>query len=328
MLEALIKRIPSALLQVPIVVIMGGPSPERTISLRSGKRIEKAFLNLGFETYGVEYDQNIIQSLNQHKNALAFLATHGSPGEDGKIQGLLESINFNYTHASVIGSSLCIHKTASKALLRSFAIPTPEWMLVDINKPIEASAHQLAQHLHFPLILKPIFGGSSIGIRLCHNLIELRTSLEDTLQKYQYVFAEKYISGREFTVSILEDSRSKPYPLPVLEVSPKHFFYDYECKLASDKTDFSIPEDLGISLKEQLQVYSLIIHKHLMLRDTSRSDFIIDRNNQIYYLETNSIPGMTELSNLPAQAKANGMTYEELCVSILLGAYRRSTHGS
>ena len=323
MLEVLIRRIPTELLQTPIAVIMGGTSQEREFSYRSGLRVQKALKTLGFKVFPLEYDATLQSQLEQHELQLCFLATHGVPGEDGKLQGYLESVGRHYSSASVSGCALSINKLASKSLMASSSIRTPDWMSILPEMAIEDSVKLMAQRLGFPLIIKPVFGGSSIGVRLVNDILECRTALENLLKDHHHLFAEQYIKGRELTVSILEDSKGRPYALPIMELEPKSLFYDYECKLHSGKKDFTVPAILNEQQYSEISKISLDIHRILMLRDVSRSDFILSEQGEIFVLETNAIPGLTENSDLPAQAKAYGLSFEEVVLSILMGPWRR-----
>jgi D-alanine-D-alanine ligase len=323
MLEVLIRRIPKELLQTPVAVIMGGDSPEREFSLRSGLRVAKALSTLGLKVVPLEYNALLQSELEAQQCQICFLATHGVPGEDGKLQGYLESVGRYYSSASVAGCALSMNKLASKALLASCGIKTPTWMMIDPDISHEESVREMAQKLGFPLILKPVFGGSSIGVRLVNDILECHTALENLAKDHYHLFAEQYIKGRELTVSILEDSKARPFALPVMELEPKSLFYDYECKLNSGKKDFIVPAELSEAQNQKIVQTSLDIHRILMLRDISRSDFILDQQGELYVLETNAIPGLTENSDLPAQAKAYGMSFEEVALSILMGPWRR-----
>ncbi|MBF0245829.1 MAG: D-alanine--D-alanine ligase [Planctomycetes bacterium] len=323
MLDAVYKRVPPELRQERVAVVLGGPSPERDISIRSGQRVAEALGRLSLDCLLLEADAKLPAILKEHGVRLVFLATHGVPGEDGSLQGLLEGISVAYTGASVVGSALAIHKLASKRLLSAEGIPTPHGIAIADDVPVETLVHQLAADVYFPMIIKPVFGGSSIGVRLARNVPELRTCLELLLGQHGPLMAERYVPGRELTLSILEDSRGRPYPLPILELQPKNIFYDYECKVEKGKTDFIVPAELDEGTKIEAERLAMEAHRHLRMRDFSRSDFILDPEGALWYLETNSIPGLTDLSDLPAQAKAHGMTFEELVLTVLLGAWRR-----
>ncbi len=323
MLEALIRGLPPRLKELKTAVVMGGTSPEREVSLRSGARVLAALERLGLPVLGMEFDRHLAQRLVVEQVSLAFLAVHGVPGEDGSLQGLLEGLGIAYTGAGVNGSALAINKLASKALLDRAGLAMPRWRPVEHDRPLEVVAHDLARDIRFPMVLKPVFGGSSLGVRLANHISELRTALELLLPQYPDLFAEAHVKGREITVSILEDSRGAPYALPILELQPKNLFYDYECKTRQGMTDFLVPADLPKAAARRAVDNAISAHRLLDQRDFSRSDFILSETGEVSYLETNSIPGLTELSDLPAQAAAYGMSFEECVVSALRGALRR-----
>lgn len=326
MMEALLKRIPDQLKDLPIAVIMGGESVEKDFSLRSGRNIEQALKRLGLKVIPLQYNTSLKESLDAHGIQVCVLATHGVPGEDGKLQGYLEHLGLSYSGASVAGSALAMNKLASKSLMQSIGIQTPPYQWINPNDPIEKTASQLATKLKFPLVLKPTFGGSSIGIRLVQDLIELRTALTELSDQYDDLFAETFISGREFTVSVLEDLKGLPYNLPIMELRSANLFYDYEAKWSGQSMDCHVPAEIDEELSSRLSAQALLIHQLLKQRDHSRSDFMLSHTGELYYLETNSIPGLTENSDLPAQARAAGMTFEEVVLSILMGPYRRLVH--
>lgn len=326
MLDILRKRIPEELSKMKIAVVMGGSSDEKDFSYRSGHEVINALTNLNLNCESIDLDSNVLSNIKDKNIELVFLATHGVPGEDGRIQGGLDQMGIPYTSAGVEGSVLAINKIVSKSLLCKCGIQTPDWEMIDAQDSIEDNAQYLTKSLGFPMIIKPTTGGSSIGVRLCQNVTELRTSLELLLKEHKEIFAEKFIEGRELTVSVLEDSRSKPYCLPILEVALKNLFYDYESKWVDGIVDFHVPAKLDSKLENALIDQSIKIHKLLKQRDVSRSDFILGKKNEIFYLETNSIPGLTQLSDLPAQARAHGMMFEEAALAILLGALRRKNN--
>lgn len=326
MMDALLKRMPNSLRELPVAVIMGGHSIERDFSLRSGRHIVSALENLGMEVHALEYDKNLKHELDLKNITLCLLATHGVPGEDGKLQGYLESIDRYYSGASVAGSALAMNKIAAKAILKSHNIKTPNWLWLDRDAPLEDLASATAHKIGFPLVIKPTFGGSSIGVRLVKDLIELRTALAELFSEHHHLFVEEYIEGRELTVSTLEDPKGRPFTLPIMELQSKNLFYDFESKWSGGAMEFKVPAEIEEGLAQGISEVAIKIHKVLMQRDHSRSDFILNNKNELYYLETNSIPGLTENSDLPAQAKAAGMTFEEVVISVLMGPYRRLTH--
>ena len=326
MMEALLKRIPDDLMSMPIGVIMGGESIEKDFSLRSGKNIAAALQRMKLKVIPLQYNASLQTELEKHQVKLCLLATHGVPGEDGELQGYLSHAGVYYSGASIAGSAMAMNKLAAKSLLKSMGFKTPDYRWINPEDPMEKTAHDLAVELKFPLVLKPTFGGSSIGIRLVKDLIELRTALSDLSGQYHDLFAEVFITGREFTVSVLEDKNARSYTLPVMELRSANLFYDYEAKWSGQSMDCRVPADIDSALQKMLIHQALLIHQLLKQRDHSRSDFIESESGELYYLETNSIPGLTENSDLPAQARAAGMTFEEVVLSILMGPYRRFKH--
>lgn len=326
MMEALLKRIPEKLKSMPIAVIMGGESIEKDFSLRSGENIFKALQRLGLNAIALQYDTSLQEELGKYKVEICLLATHGVPGEDGKLQGYLDHIGIFYSGAAVAGSAVAMNKLASKSLLRSIGIETPGYCWINPREPLEKTAVDLAKELKFPMVLKPTYGGSSIGIRLVNDLIELRTALTELCGQYEDLFAEVFVSGREFTVSVLEDMNGLAYTLPVMELRSANLFYDFEAKWSGQSMDCQVPANVEVQFQEKITNQALQIHYLLKQRDHSRSDFILSDSGRLTYLETNSIPGLTENSDLPAQARSAGMTFEEVVLSILMGPYRRWSH--
>jgi D-alanine-D-alanine ligase len=322
-LEAVLKRIPPEFQQRSIAVIMGGPSAEREFSLRSGLRVLEALEGLGLKPIGLEADDSLPRRLDQEDIEICFLATHGGGGEDGQLQGFLERTGRDFTGARVAGSSLAMNKIASKALAKTFGLSTPKWELINPSDSTESIARKSADRLGFPLVIKPIFGGSSINVRLVQNLMEFRTTFEELRPLECHLMAEAFVEGREFTVSVLEDGQAKAFPLPIMELDPQALFYDYDTKWNAELKDFSVPAELDKKDTLALETAGLQLHSGLYQRDLSRSDFIIDKEGQLFYLETNSLPGLTHNSDLPAQAQASGMTFEEVVVSVLMGPVRR-----
>lgn len=286
-------------------------------------RVLEALEGLGIKALGLEADDTLPQKLDQEGVEICFLATHGGGGEDGQLQGFLEKTGRDFTGARVSGSALAMSKVASKSMVRAEGLLTPDWKMIDTSSSTESIARECSSSLGFPMVIKPIFGGSSINVRLVQNLMEFRTTLEELRELENHLMAESFIQGREFTVSILEDGSAKPYALPIMELEPQSLFYDYDTKLNAELKDFSVPADIEETVKKELEKISLKLHLILHQRDLSRSDFILDEGGRLHYLETNSLPGLTHNSDLPAQASASGLTFEEVVVSVLTGPLRR-----
>lgn len=331
-----------------IVVLAGGLSPERDVSLSSGCLIANALIDNGHkvllldlflglketETYEAahqKYSKNrysyrvpeIEPDLEQLKidcgretaigeNVLSicrdadlvFLALHGSMGENGQIQAVFDTMNIKYTGTGYTGSLLAMNKIISKELMAYHKLNTPEWMVID--------AEQCHQAPFLPCVLKPISCGSSIGISMVETESQFVQAVDDALNYDSALFVEKKIVGREFSVGILGEQT-----LPAIEIRPKQGFYDYKNKYQNGLTEEICPASIDKEMEQDLQASASAIHKLLRLGSYSRIDFIVDENNEIYCLEANTLPGMTPTSLLPQEAKAAGISYEDLCERIV-----------
>lgn len=288
-------------------VLYGGWSSEREISIISGKRVADALRKCGYDIIEIDVGRDIALKLSEEKIDIAFIMLHGKPGEDGTIQGLLETMNIPYTGSGVLASALSINKVLTKRILESSGIPTPEFIHpIRDNKP----------DMDTPYLIKPVSEGSSVGISIVREKKTYRKAIEKAIE-YGDFFIEKYIEGKEVTVGILGD-----IALPVLELVPENEFYDYEAKYTDGMTEFIIPARLSDEMTEKTQEIALEAHRILGCCDFSRVDFIV-QNEDVFVLEINTIPGMTELSDLPAEALEMGIDYNELVERILELAIRR-----
>ncbi len=298
-----------------IGVLMGGISSEREVSLRSGENVYQALVNLGLKAVKIIVNHNIVEELLRAKIDIAFLALHGPYGEDGCIQGVLEWLKIPYTGSDVVSSGISMNKLLTKKILKASGVSVPD--SVDIEPDdIEKSVRKAGAEIGFPLIIKPCKEGSSIGVELMKSEVELSAKIKDYVNRFPQCFAEKYIKGKEMTVGVLGDENSQ-HVFPILELRPKHEFYDYEAKYTKGLTDFVIPADLDDDLTEHIKDVARKSFVHLGLCGVARIDFMMDDNGGIYALEANTIPGFTETSDVPAMARAENMTFEELVVKIL-----------
>ncbi len=280
-----------------VLVLCGGSSPEREVSISSGKNILRALENLKIRSDLIVWDGNM-NSLNTI-NSPCFIALHGSPGEDGTVQRYLESKDVLYTGSDSKSCEITIDKLKTKEYFKKIGAKTPEFYW----KPE-----------HFPCVFKPRFGGSSIDVKLCF-------SSKDTEEIRKDGFFEDYIDGREITISILE-TENGPVVLPILEIIPKGKFYDYNSKYSTNGSFLIAPSPLNKIEKKRIESFSMEIYKKVGCRGFARIDGIIS-NGEVYFLEINSIPGMTSTSDLPASAKACGLSMEDVVFYILRSAVRR-----
>ena len=311
------------LLEKRIAVLMGGRSGERQVSLRSGARIAAALQRLGADVVTIDpIDLDWVERMRDAAIEIAFLGVHGKGCEDGTIQGVLEAFEFSYTGSGVLASALAMNKVMAKRVLSTLNIPTPDYLVVDPNQSLDLQCEDAVNRLGLPLVLKPASEGSSIGVSIIWELSELRRIAYKTQHQFGAIFFERYIQGQEVTVGLLgieENLRA----LPVLELVPKREFYDYEAKYTEGMTEFIIPARLSDSLTEQVQEVALKTHQAIGCWGVSRVDMLVDTDGQPYVMEINTLPGLTDLSDLPAQAAASGISYDELIYEILASAQTR-----
>ena len=247
---------------------------------------------------------------------VAFLALHGRYGEDGTIQGLLEVMGIPYTGSGVLASALGMNKISAKKIVRSSGIPTPDSYEIRVDEPAEEAAARVEETLGFPVMIKPVDEGSSLGVIKCKDAAELPGFLEKVRSEFGTVFAERFVAGSEITVGVIElDGRLTT--LPVLELVPKREFYDYEAKYTRGLTDFILPARLDPVVYERAQDLALLAFRAIGCRGYGRVDLMVDAAGIPWFVEVNTLPGMTELSDLPAQAAAAGICYEDLVEAIL-----------
>ena len=298
-----------------IAVICGGPSSEREISLRSGKNVLGALKRLGYKNAElIDINKNIAQVLLEKKIEVVYNAMHGRFGEDGCMQGLLEILEIPYTGCGVTASSVCMNKDYTKNVLRNFDIPLIKSVLV---RKEEDYAEKI-KDLKFPLMLKPVSEGSSLGMFKVSDEKEMEECFKKSLEYNQDVLVEEYLDGKSLTVGVLEN-RNELFATEILEFRTKTEWYDYEAKYTAGMTEFILPAQLSAEMTEKVKNIAVKAFKACGCRGVSRVDFLVS-DNVPYVLEINTSPGMTDLSDLPAQSKAMGINYDNLVQIILNGA--------
>ncbi|MBI5700891.1 D-alanine--D-alanine ligase [Candidatus Saganbacteria bacterium] len=298
--------------KLKIAVLCGGRSGEREVSLRSGKRVFESLKNQGFNVIQSDIDDDLVSRLKKNKIDVAYLVLHGKYGEDGTIQGLLEITQIPYTGSGVLASALAINKVASKRIFQAIGIPTPKFIEVDPQADLKNEAGKISGIFAYPLVVKPLSEGSSLGVTIVKKEDDLEKILKETIKKHGNAFVEEFIKGKEVTVGILGNEA-----LPILELVPKSEFYDFKAKYTEGGTEFILPARLSPQLAKKVQEIALTAHRALGCRAVSRVDMIIGADNVPYVHDVNTIPGMTENSDLPAEAKHIGLTFDELVVKIL-----------
>jgi len=295
-----------------IGVLMGGLSSERDISLKSGAAVLTHLSEGGYRVEPCAFDteEEFRTQLQTKKIQIAFLALHGKFGEDGGVQALLESLQIPYTGSDVVASRCAIDKWGAKETFRNKGLLTPAAFLLKHTDSIPVSG------LSFPLVVKPVCQGSSIGLSIVDHPEELPEAVRKAFQFDGRVLLEEYIPGSELTVGILGEEA-----LPVIQILPGNRCYDYEAKYTSDKTQFLIPAPIDDSTTRSVQEAALKAHEALGCSSFSRVDLFLNPVGQPVVLEVNTIPGMTARSLFPKACEAVGISFLELCERLLLMAF-------
>ncbi|PLX16215.1 MAG: D-alanine--D-alanine ligase [Candidatus Muiribacterium halophilum] len=299
----------------PIGLLAGGKSAEREISLKSAKNVKVALENLGYRVIMLDLDDHLLKIIRENDIRHVYNILHGKYGEDGCVQGFFEINGINYTGSGVLSSSICMDKNITKKILIDANLPVSPGFLIDFNTNIDTLK------IDYPIILKPLEEGSSIDVSIVKDHDELKLYLREILPKYRRILAEKYIKGKELTVGII--GTDIPKALPILELIPKNTFYDFDAKYTPGKTEFVIPARISDKARKNIKEIALKAHKVCQCYGVSRIDIMLDNKDNPYILEINTSPGMTEQSDLPAQAKAAGISMEELVMIILRSSFER-----
>ena len=297
-----------------IAVLGGGMSDEREVSLRSGKNVLNALLELGYKnSILIDVDKKVHKKLEENEIEICYNTLHGRFGEDGCIQGLLEIMGIKYTGCNVKSSAICMDKETTKNVLKENGLNIIK--SVCINKGEDF--YEKTKGLNYPLMVKTAKEGSSIGMSKVSKKEELKDALDIAYKSDNKVLIEEFLKGISATVGVLEDVKNKEtFATPVLEFRTKTEWYDFEAKYTKGLTEFILPASFDEKLTKQIQNMAINAHRALECSGVSRLDFLI-YNNIPYILEINTNPGMTDLSDLPAQSKAMGIDYNNLVQLIL-----------
>ena len=339
-----------------IVVLAGGLSSERNVSLSTGIMVctalrerghGAAFVDmfLGLETYSEEAAADLFSApIPDHLRAIekkapnleairasrraqdkslfgpgvldickeadiVFLALHGSCGEDGRVQAAFDLMGIAYTGSGYLGSAIAMDKDYTKRFVADYGVQTPKWETISYHA---GEIPNLLQRLEVPCVVKVLRGGSSLGVSIVKSKEELKAALEDSLNYDSTVMIEQYIDGREFTCAVLEDKA-----LPTVEIVPQVAFYDYESKYQPGATEEICPGRTTEEIEAHIRATALTVHNALGLSVYSRCDFMLDKEDKLYFLEINTLPGMTPTSLVPQEAAAVGISYGALCETII-----------
>ena len=303
-----------------IAVLEGGISPEREISLRSGEAIAKALREKGYEVIEIDpadYSDfySLISKLRTERISIVFIGLHGGTGENGELQAALSLAGFKYTGSGPKACTLTMDKYVSKLMALDEGIPAPEYILMredllnDYQDPNDFSA--IEAKLGLPIIVKPNDSGSSVGISIVDKLFELKEAVKLALTYSDSVLLEQYIPGKELTATVLDGKA-----LPLIEIRPLNGWYDFNNKYSKGHSEYLCPAPVEESVSQLIQLYAERLWKVLGLKGYARIDFRYD-GNKPYFLEVNTLPGMTDLSLTPMAAKAVGINFPELVDKIV-----------
>ena len=289
-----------------VAVLMGGTSNERDISLDSGEAVLNALLRKKISAVSIDPKKDDLNKLRDFDRA--FICLHGKDGEDGEIQTFLESINLTYTGSDILSSSLGMDKFESKTIWKSKNISTPNFMQVSrVDDFVRAS-----NCCGLPFFIKPANSGSSIGIAIINNENDFIFAFEEAYKIDKIVIVESFIVGNEYTLPIINNK-----PFPIIEIKTKTEFYDYEAKYLRDDTEFICPADITSPLIKNINTLCLNAFNAIGCSGWGRVDFIIDKTKNIYIIEINTVPGMTNHSLVPMSAKYAGLQFDDLVLMIL-----------
>ncbi|MFA6210096.1 MAG: D-alanine--D-alanine ligase [Candidatus Obscuribacterales bacterium] len=339
------KIAPKITKETVVGVLYGGLSNEREVSLRSGKNCYNALLRLGYKnTVLIDVSENLTEDLKENAVEIAFLCLHGKYGEDGTVQGLLELMKLPYTGSGVLSSALAMNKPLTKRVLTAQGLPFPSSYVIE-----EHESDNFDQFLKTlpapPVMVKPLNEGSSVGVFKIEDVSELASCVKNTLREFGGAIVEGFVSGQEITIGVLEENHSAPnagaaigshshngsavmavgtqlIALPILELRPKSKagFYDYEAKYTKGMTEFVLPAEISEARTAEAQELAKKTFRALNCSGYARVDMIAGHDGKLYILEVNTLPGMTDTSDLPAMAEVAGISYDQLVERILFSA--------
>ena len=293
-----------------VAVLFGGSSAERAVSLKSGAAVLAALQAAGVDAYGIDAGPQLAEQLLSERPDRVFIALHGRGGEDGSLQGLLESLRIPYTGSGVMASAIGMDKLRTKQIWQSLGLPTPAYAMLRDDE----QCAEIVERLGTPLIIKPLHEGSSIGMAKADSLQQLQDAWQGAQSYDSEALVEQWIQGAEFTVAVLDGQA-----LPPIRLRTPHTFYDYEAKYQANDTQYLCPCGLPPEQEAQLKALSLRAFEAVGCKGWGRVDVMQDEQGNFYLLEVNTVPGMTDHSLVPMAAKATGLSFGDLVLAILAG---------
>lgn len=301
-------------------VLFGGRSAEREVSIMSGNGVLKALKSHGVDAHLFDTRERSLAELAAEKFDRVFIALHGRYGEDGTLQGALEQLGIPYTGPGVMASAIAMDKVMTKRIWQSMGLPTPRFLVLDAHEASREELRQVPDVLGLPLMLKAPHEGSTIGIAKVAGYSDMSEGFALCAKYDEVVLAEEFVRGRELTVPVLGAGRTAR-ALPIVEIRAPEGNYDYQHKYFTDDTKYLVPAPLDAALTERIQALAVQAYKAIGCEGWARVDFMLrDTDNEPFLLEINTSPGMTGHSLVPMAAKANGVSYEDLCLEILASA--------
>ena len=304
-------------LKKTVLVVLGGTSRERNVSLETGRECIKAIKRLGYKVKQFDPYKKFLNEIDKSKTDIIFNALHGKDGEDGNAQSYFEYLRIPYTHSGVLSSMNAMDKVASKNIFRKNNILSPKYFVLHSKELKKKNLKNLIKkkNLKYPIVVKPSNEGSSIGVKICKNHTVLKKAVNLLIKNYKILIFENYIAGQEVQVAVMNGKA-----IGAIELKPKRGFYDYKAKYyKSAKTTHIMPANISKKKYNEVLKISEKVHKVLKCRGVTRSDFKLF-NNKFYLLEINTQPGMTNLSLVPEIAQYKGISFNNLVKRIILDA--------
>lgn len=321
-----------------IIVLKGGVSSEREVSLSSGDNIANALRENGHEVLCLDTvlpieqlyqviiptpemihdgERNLVRLLTSPEVQSAdfvFIALHGGSGENGSVQAVLQTMGFKYNGSGVEGCAITMDKIVSKILFEKHGIPTPEWLSFknDGSTNVQEIIDKITEKFNLPVVVKPAHEGSTVGVTIVREEEALEVAIRTAMKYNSSVLVERFIEGRELTVSVLGDTT-----LPIVEIVPRHGIYDYTCKYTHGMSEYRVPAEIEPKLARKISEWTLTAFIVLNCAGYGRIDLRLGMDNQPYFLEMNSLPGMTSMSLVPKAAKAMGISFGNLLEKII-----------
>ena len=302
--------------RVRVAVVMGGASAEREVSIETGRCVMNALASLGHSAQSLDFDARFVDALREIRPDVVFNALHGTGGEDGTIQGVLNWLGVPYTGSDLTSCALAMDKHIAKKLLAAEGLPTPAWDTFDLSG---GTLPLLPGSLNLPLVVKPRASGSSAGVTIVRTHEEWTRAMIDVAPRTTQIVAEEYVGGREFSVGVLGEEA-----LPIVEIVAGDELYSYDAKYKPGGSRHLVPAPIDDDLAARLQMLALSMHRLIGLRDYSRTDVMVTKEGRPYILEINALPGLTTLSLFPDEARVAGIGFDSLIERLIQSALGRA----